>query len=205
MDWSAGLGQLRPHRPNQAKSFQKLTRIPTRVICGPHHDRRIWSVISPIFPYDFRRSLGVPENGRAEQSATNVEVTAEYGRMGDASKRRYLKWEQSQPNWTSANVLARQLRCRTACSKLCEWKARAVLDESCACQEYFSADSEYPKSASGARRRTDVETAVTNHHRLSVIRCRAGLAIHERAQSQTAYCRGYFSVTPARAIASSRK
>ncbi|MEO2028162.1 MAG: hypothetical protein ABGZ23_20005 [Fuerstiella sp.] len=35
------------------------------------------SWISPIFPYDFRRSLGVPENGRAEQSATDVEGTAE--------------------------------------------------------------------------------------------------------------------------------
>ena len=43
----------------------------------PYYDRRIRSVISPIFTYDFRGSPGVPENGRAEQSATDVEVTAE--------------------------------------------------------------------------------------------------------------------------------
>ena len=59
-------------------------------VIRPIFDRRTCSAVSPIFPYDFRRLLGVPEYGRAEQSATDVEVTAECGRIGDASKQRYL-------------------------------------------------------------------------------------------------------------------
>jgi hypothetical protein len=34
----------------------------------PNYDRRIRSLISLIFPYDFWCSLSVPENGRGEQS-----------------------------------------------------------------------------------------------------------------------------------------
>ena len=47
-------------------------------------------MISPIFPYDFRRSLGASENGRAEQSDTDLEVAADKTRFGDASTQRFI-------------------------------------------------------------------------------------------------------------------
>ena len=40
----------------------------------------------PTFPSVFRHSLSVPENGRAEQSGTDLGVAAESARFGDASK-----------------------------------------------------------------------------------------------------------------------
>ena len=48
-----------------------------RVKIRPYFDRRDRSVISPIFPYDFRRSLGASENGRVEQSGTEFKLAAE--------------------------------------------------------------------------------------------------------------------------------
>jgi len=44
---------------------------------GRYFDPRVRSVISPIFPYIFRRSLVASENGRGEQSGTDIEVAAE--------------------------------------------------------------------------------------------------------------------------------
>jgi len=60
-----------------------------RTYMDSYFDQRIRSVISPIFPYDFRLSLGVPENGRAEQSGTDLEVAGKSARLGDASIQRF--------------------------------------------------------------------------------------------------------------------
>ena len=43
------------------------------------------SYTRPDPPYVIRHSLSVPENGRAEQSGTDLEVAAESARFGDAS------------------------------------------------------------------------------------------------------------------------
>ena len=72
------------------KSYLPLQNA-VRPVIRPYFDPRIRSVISPIFPYNFRRSQRVPENGRVEQSGTDFEVAAESARFGRALNQPFLK------------------------------------------------------------------------------------------------------------------
>ena len=53
-------------------------------------DRRTRTLISLTPPYVSRHAVSASENGRAEQSGTDLEVAAESARFGDASNQRFL-------------------------------------------------------------------------------------------------------------------
>jgi len=57
-------------------------------VIPPIFDWRAWTLISPVFPYEFRRSQCAPENGRAEQSGTDLEVEGKSARLGELSTQR---------------------------------------------------------------------------------------------------------------------
>ncbi|MEO2014459.1 MAG: hypothetical protein ABGZ53_08790 [Fuerstiella sp.] len=79
-------------RPCGVATVSETLTYSDAAINPPYFDRRIRSVISPVFPYVIRHSLSVPKNGRPEQSGTEFELAAESARFGDASIERFSGW-----------------------------------------------------------------------------------------------------------------